>query len=441
MTTFMLNNEQKEFLDDINNAEKKRRRENTNKWFSHYFPEVYTWMNGKAYKVNYRYDSYDIFEIDDKFYLNIENADEKIIEGFGWNNMKFLPGALETYKEEYPHSGIEVLQNTQCTQNFTDLFILRYMLAYPKDQKLELLLKACPNIVYQLLGRGAKVETKTQKAYQTTFKQGKNFKEMTGMPDWLWKKLIKENACITLWNSFRIWYKDSLKEGEPLTPEIVDKIFSAEYRPDEIEKIRKLVKTAIDQNGKKLYTVDTLLNYLRRLDMYQAIGIFDALDLLKDYIKMCMEMGVEPLTDTNSLKREHDVMARNYNNWRRENVSKQETEAFKNRYEKLSKYSYSNNNLTVLIPEKPVDMINEGKMNRNCVGCYVSSHASGHSTIFFIRKNNDLEHSYITIETNSKGEEVRQAFYSSNRRIENEKDLKFIEGWIAHNKQVNQAKA
>ena len=210
-----------------------------------------------------------------------------------------------------------------------------------------------------------------------------------------------------------------------------------------IKAIRNILNS--EYNGKKLYTLDTLLNYLSRVDMYQAIPINDSITILRDYIKMCLECNIEPLTNSNSLKREHDVVMRNYNLIQREKYNQKEKEKqitlnkkIEDRLKFLEKYKYQNEELEVIFPKNIEDLFQEGRNNHNCVGSYCERYASGNSNIGFIRKKDNPEQSYITIEVNSDFTKVNQAFYSSNRDITNIKDLKFINSWIDHNKDINQ---
>ena len=62
--------------------------------------------------------------------------------------------------------------------------------------------------------------------------------------------------------------------------------------------------------------------------------------------------------------------------------------------------------------------------------------AKGTSNIFFIRKNDNPERSYITIELNNDFSDYRQAYYSSNRDITDPKDMNFIKKWIEKTKEI-----
>lgn len=80
----------------------------------------------------------------------------------------------------------------------------------------------------------------------------------------------------------------------------------------------------------------------------------------------------------------------------------------------------------------------EGNQNRNCVGSYADRYAKGKSEIFFVRKKETPDKSYITIKTMNNATEIYQAYYSSNRTIDNQKDLNFLNKWISRNKILNE---
>ena len=107
----------------------------------------------------------------------------------------------------------------------------------------------------------------------------------------------------------------------------------------------------------------------------------------------------------------------------------------------IEKYKYRDDELEVIFPQNIEDLFQEGRNNHNCVGSYCDRYANGSSNIGFIRKIDNPDQSYITIEVNSDFTKVNQAFYSSNRDITSIRDIKFIESWIEHNKEINQEKS
>ena len=351
---------------------------------------------------------------------------------------------IDEFKKDYPYSGIDEISEkaTEIINNCEDdywkncyklsCFQASYMKEYPNARYLEQVLKTCPFLLEGCL-KNAYYFIEIKKY----FKNGKTMSEITRMPNWLWKK----TQCYRpeVMDQLRIWYSQSTKQGNQLTEHDVDLIkemFPSFFKPT-IQKMRGIIRNAVDENGKRLFTIQKLVNYLKRIDTYQAIYPGDGIVLLYDYINMCKQMSIVPVTDSNSLKREHDVTARIYNGWKSEQFTKEQTEKFANVYEKLSKYAYSDNRLIVIVPKTPQDLVNEGRGNRNCVASYVDSYAKGKSKIFFIRKKDDPEKSYITIETYGNGENLSQAFYASNQPINNVDDLDFITKWLIHNKEVN----
>ena len=357
-----------------------------------------------------------------------------------WTTVELLPGTISDFEQKFPYSGVE--QAREMFEGYwANYYLAQYMDEYLHSPQIELVIKVCPNIVESFLKNRDKIRISK---FGKCFKDGRNMKEVTGMPDWLWKLLGENLRSIDSWDTFRIWYLQSVKEGKPLTKEFAEHFFDfIGDCPNKviIDKFRKIIKNAKTNDGKQLFTIESLISYLERIDMYQAIPTYEGLDILTDYIRMCKDMGIEPLTNSNSLKREHDVTARTYCEWKNEHIHEEEVEGFKKRYKELSKYTYEDDNLVVVIPKEPMDMVNEGKNNRNCVGSYTNMHANGRATIFFIRMKSKPEKSYITIQLDRKCEEVRQAYYGCNRAIDKQSDLDFIQNWLKNNETINKGGA
>ena len=268
-------------------------------------------------------------------------------------------------------------------------------------------------------------------AYARCFKSGKNLDEITKLPKYAWNMLIDNVGDIDKYNEMRIWV-----QKENLSKETIEAIFDEHLRKPELEKVRKLCMRKY--NDKSLYNIDTLLNYLHRCDVYQAIPTEEAIDLLNDYIKMSIDMGVEPLTNSNSLKREHDVMARNYWNWYRTNRNAETERKFVEVANKLQKYEYENDKYIIITPHSVSELLEEANQQRNCLACYADRYADGRAKIFFMRKKKNPEKSYISIEMSSDLTEFRQVYYACNRPVDNAEELAFLDKWKEHIKTVKQ---
>ena len=336
---------------------------------------------------------------------------------------------VEDFKKDFPYFPLEnIITDIQngyyyyryTCDNSTDYLTAQIMILALKFPQLELMYKTkFKNLAI------AWVKEPENVMFSRCFKNGKNLEEITKLPKYAWNLLVENTRDIGSYNEMRIWV-----QKENLSKETLEEIFSQNLYKPQLEKVRKLCTKTF--NGKSLYTIETLLNYLHRCDVYQAIYTDEAIDLLNDYIKMSIDMGVEPLTNSNSLKREHDVMARNYYKWYRANRNAMIEEKFKARSEKLQKYEYENDKYIIITPHSVNELLEEANQQRNCLACYSDSYADGRAQIFFMRKKSNPNKSYISIEMNSDMTEFRQKYYACNQRVDKEEDLEFLNEWKEH---------
>ncbi len=187
----------------------------------------------------------------------------------------------------------------------------------------------------------------------------------------------------------------------------------------------KIIKKAKYLLNSGYYTLTKLTNYLRRLDMYQAISLYDAIQILTDYVRMCKQCDVEPDTETNSLKREHDVLARNFWSLKRDASDEKYVEVA----EKHKYLEYEDKEFFVAVPKSVQDIISEGAAQRNCVGSYIDRVVKGDTIITFLRKKSEPEKSFITIEISPITHQIRQKAMRMNCPVTSKKTLAFIEKW------------
>lgn len=381
------------------------------------------------------YNRNEIFSIDDLadcrygYYCNFSDKSiiySEIIDKFKEKNPY---SAIYEYEEQVERGRNNNFRNYR-SRYYDDpnIELLGYAMIYIKNPQIEKMFKSgLERFVVDWIHNPSDL-------FPRNFKNGNNLNEITKLPKFAWQLLKDEGIYdINKWNEFRVWV-----QKDNLSKEQLETILNLNIRDTStIKAIRSILNSEYD--GKKLYTLDTLLNYLSRVDMYQAIRTEEAIIILRDYIKMSLECNVEPVTNSNSLKREHDVVMRNHQillRAKREEYKASLGEPFIERSKELSRYEYENNELKVIVPKEMEDLLQEGRNNNNCVGGYIERFAKGTSNIFFIRKKDDLERSYITIEVNNDFSGVRQAYYSSNREITKESDLNFIQSWVSHIKEI-----
>lgn len=347
----------------------------------------------------------------------------------------YLKQTIELFEKDFPYSGIKTFMSTAGSDQHS---VFLYMNLYIKNQNLEKIAKIGPKLAYS--------GVYDYETFNRCFKKNKNsMKDICQMPDWLWKKLVKENVSLKTWNFIRIWYRQSLKDETSLAEEDINALISMSQNGSEktLTSFKYIIRNATDENGKKLFTITKLNRYLDRIDMYQAIDRYTGIEILRDYINMCKDLEIVPVTDSNSLKREHDVTARVHRDfarrkWEEKNAEKQakQEEKFKEIYPQLEKFTYENDELQVVVPHSPKDMFDEARMNHNCLSSYVDNFAKGISKIFFIRRKEQPDKSYITVELNSTLCDYRQAYYAGNQPVTKKSDLTFIKNWLENNKKL-----
>lgn len=81
----------------------------------------------------------------------------------------------------------------------------------------------------------------------------------------------------------------------------------------------------------------------------------------------------------------------------------------KDRTKKLNKlYDFEYGDLEIIVPKSMQEIIAEGQKLQHCVGGYAERHAEGVTTILFIRKKEEPDKPYVTLEINDKTKNIIQ---------------------------------
>lgn len=95
----------------------------------------------------------------------------------------------------------------------------------------------------------------------------------------------------------------------------------------------------------------------------------------------------------------------NYNDLPEEIKEIKKNDFFKGKYNEMrslfksnENIVYKNNNFSILLPQKIKDLTDEGRFLGHCVGTYVKQIIDGECFILFVRKNDDLNTPYLTVE-------------------------------------------
>ena len=263
------------------------------------------------------------------------------------------------------------------------------------------------------------VDSKYVGIFNKLTQPGKNLKEIFKCSKTLYTAL-KDDGDLGEWDI----YRKMEKQGK-FTKDTLCQAIDMGYKDMELAHINTILNKKY--KGKPVFTWDTLQNYLRRLDMYQAIGNNEAFLILTDYLRMCEELDVEPRTDSDSLKREHDVIARTL----REKEDEIMAEKMKGACDYLSVNDYDEDIFFIRGIRDYADLIDEAKQQKNCVAGYAKSIINHNSLIYVMRRKDTPNTSLITVELSRDQMSIRQKFLAYNKPIHNKAQSEFLDRWLA----------
>lgn len=183
----------------------------------------------------------------------------------------------------------------------------------------------------------------------------------------------------------------------------------------------------------KLFSSKQILTYIEKCYQHQCIYPETTIQIWKDYLnlakKLNYDLTIKELKFPSSLKKEHDIATFAYNAL---NI-KIAAEKFSSKALHSKKYEFETDDLVVIVPQTPADIISEGKFQRHCVATYIEKMSDGLCTICFIRKKTSIEIPYYTVEISPDNKIVQvKGFANCNATLD---VLNFIEKW-AKNKNL-----
>jgi hypothetical protein len=149
-----------------------------------------------------------------------------------------------------------------------------------------------------------------------------------------------------------------------------------------------------------------------------------------DYLSMCLDMRnwddviQRPewkFKTYEEIETAHINITEVYNNLSDEQASKRVQKGFDKQKQNWDKFRYDGTRFSVIAPETPYDVINEGIALHHCVKTYLDNIANGETTILFVRKNGELEKPFYTLEV--KNNEIRQCHGFANCNTDKEDGL------------------
>lgn len=207
-----------------------------------------------------------------------------------------------------------------------------------------------------------------------------------------------------------------------------------------INKERDIQSPTPEQNEKNRKNLLKLMRLQEKTDKKgldkDVFRIFsDALNLFKQISNANRpDIDLYSCKDVNELHRYHDMLIE-INITDKEARDKEEQKRLNKLAAKLydqrkEKFEYADDNFSIIVPKEINKITKEGVHLHHCVGGYVSRVAEGKTNILFLRKNEEIDIPFFTIEINNHNE-VIQIHGLYNRWLGNEPDaVKFVINWI-----------
>jgi hypothetical protein len=169
------------------------------------------------------------------------------------------------------------------------------------------------------------------------------------------------------------------------------------------------------------------MKYLQAAYDHQCILKRETLSLWSDYLRMADAVGVN-LSDKakkfpSSLKKEHDITAFAY----RAVQVEMEAKAFAAQAEVNSKYEFEADDMIVIVPKTPQEVIEEANAQNNCLRSYVERVKRGDTVVAFVRRKSEPEKTFLSAEILN-GELIQlKGWCNSNPRTP--EIVKFMKAW------------
>ena len=138
----------------------------------------------------------------------------------------------------------------------------------------------------------------------------------------------------------------------------------------------------------------------------------------RDYVSQCKELGYD-LSEKSVLKPSHFHEAHERcTNLVKIKANKESDEKMKERAEFLKQFEFIDEELGLFIriPQNTEEIVSEGKALIHCVGGYAERHANGKTNIFFVRKSDDPDTPYYTMEVSNDYKIVQCRGYRNDTR-------------------------
>lgn len=193
------------------------------------------------------------------------------------------------------------------------------------------------------------------------------------------------------------------------------------YQEKNINKIRYLKNFKKEEliEISQYMSLNKFIDYAKRYRMFDVDMYIDYLRFIKD---LQLDIKNKKYLFPKNLKAEHDKYEKQVK-LRKSQILRRK---IKERYDTLKDNTYKNKKYIVFPAKSVKELEDESKQQDNCVRTYAERYANGNCDIYFMRENNNIKKSLVTVE-------VRKNKVVQSRTKYNEKTTKtqnkFLEKW------------
>ena len=180
----------------------------------------------------------------------------------------------------------------------------------------------------------------------------------------------------------------------------------------------------------RLHTIESFQRVVKEFYTYSN-SYFSTKQILDKYYDCCDKLKKKPEKTSNIMREIQETI--NQYTLRKEEF---DTAKMKENYAKHSNaFNFTYGDYTVVIPQTPTDIIDEGRNMHHCVGNYTQDVIDNRTYIIFVRHKDTPDKCYITAEVNRNGS-LGQYFLAYDHRISSKEDIAFQKA-LAYHLRVN----
>lgn len=247
---------------------------------------------------------------------------------------------------------------------------------------------------------------------------GKNPQEILGIDKQRIRRLIKIDGGIIALG----WMKYEQESGIVIKDELIGWMQENKIYADNCKNILK-----------SLGSVIRMVNYMKK----QSVPPAEVITTWEDYLRMAKDQGMDTTDDIvrfpKNLRQRHDQLVDIANEKKDQERLKEYApldQKIRERIPDAARYYWENEKYMIIPAGACIELIKEGRSLHHCVGRddnYMKKMAAGTSWILFLRKKEDVDTPWYTIEVDMKDDRILQYYSMFDRKPEQEKVKKILD--------------